>query len=314
MVPKPNKTWEIIDSSKLKAYMECPRSYFYEYVLGWRSEMPNNHLVFGEAFHLPMEHLLLNGYTVDALVEGYNMFENLYRQTFPPNTDEMFKGKTPANVFLTLDAYINHHEYRHDLEKYEVLYTEIAGSVSISEDRVLYFRMDSILRDKKTNMKLSLEHKTGSRIWMWSEQWPLSIQVGTYTHVLHCLYPPEEVQGVTLNGVFFLTRKKDPWDFYRFPTGRTLDQMQVWFDTVNYYYNDILRDMDLLSDTTEDDRVLHAFPLRASSCNNYGRVCVYHDFCNAWKNPLQNCFEPPLGFKIEFWNPMEREAKQIMSL
>jgi len=314
MVPKENPTWVIIDSSKMQTYLECPRLYFYQYVLGWRSVFPNNHLVFGEAWHLPMEHLLLNGYSDDIVIEGYNLFENHYRKVFNPDTDEMFKSKTPANAFLALGLYASHMDYRRDLSKYEVLYTEIAGSVAISDSKLMYFRMDSILRNRMTDKKFSLEHKTGSRLWMWAEQWPLSIQTGTYTHVLHCLFPFGQVEGVTMNGTFFMNRKKDPIEFYRFPVGRTTDQMQVWLDTVNYYYEDIVRNMEMLSDAKEEDEVLFAFPLRPTSCLNYGRICAFNDYCNAWQNPLQKCFEPPLGFEIDFWNPMEREAKEIMNL
>jgi len=44
-------TWEIQDSSKVQDAMTCMRRYFYNYILGWQSDAPNNHLVFGSAWH-----------------------------------------------------------------------------------------------------------------------------------------------------------------------------------------------------------------------------------------------------------------------
>lgn len=305
----PDPTWKIIDSSKVKDVLRCPRYFFYSHILGWKSDIPSNHLVFGESWHLPMEHLLLNDYSGKSVMEGYNLFEQCYRRTFGPETDELFGGKTPFNAFNALAVYTKHHEIKHDHENYEVLHTEIGGKVSISETRSLYYKMDSIIRNKKTGEYGSLEHKTGSGVWLWADQWPLSFQVGTYTHVLNCLFKSELVEGVTINGTIFLKRKKEPYEFLRIPIPRTTNQMSVWFETANYYVSFIENHIDILMNQSEEDSILLAFPLNPESCLKWGRVCEYQDFCLAWKNPLQRCFEPPPGFVVEFWDPTKKEVK-----
>ena len=50
-------TLQTVDSTKINTFLDCPRQYFFTYVLGWRSDRPNNHLVFGQAWHEAMEHL-----------------------------------------------------------------------------------------------------------------------------------------------------------------------------------------------------------------------------------------------------------------
>jgi len=307
MLLKPDPSWEKKDPSKLKDFERCDRFYFYRHLLGWEPETPNNHLTFGTSWHLPMEYLLLNGYDDDSVLAGYDLFEKRYRQDFSPESDEMFGAKTPTNAFIALAKYSD--EYKNDLDKYDVKYTEIAGSVPISASRQLYFRMDSILRDKKTKDYSSLEHKTGSRTWQWADQWPLSIQIGTYTHVLHCLYPPETVDCVRMNATFFLARKKDNIEFMRVPVKKTLDQIQVWFYTMNHLFEQIEINMEKLDRATEDDTVMEAFSINDEGCIKYGRLCEYHDFCTAWANPLQRCQQPPLGFVERFWDPTEQEAK-----
>jgi len=32
----------------------------------------------------------------------------------------------------------------------------------------------------------------------------------------------------------------------------------------------------------------------------------------AWPNPLQRCDEPPLGFKVEYWDPRKEDARHEM--
>ena len=90
--------------------------------------------------------------------------------------------------------------------------------------------------------------------------------------------------------------------FQRVPAWKTSDQMNVGlWNTVNTVY-DVDRDMDRLSDCREGDAVMMCFPLNPGSCTKYWG-CQYHDYCISWPNPLQRCEEPPLGFKIEYWDP-----------
>ena len=299
-----------IDSSKLKDFKACPRKFFYSHVLGWRSEMPNIHLVFGSAWHEAMEHLLLNGYSDTSVGEAFDKFLEYYRQYFPPETDGIHKAKTVDNALVVLAKYSAFPDYHRDLEDFKVLFTEIAGSVSVDETHVLYFRMDSILQNNHTLKIRSREHKTGSRTWQWEDQWLLDGQVGTYNHVLYCLYPRDQVDGIELNGIFFLTRKTDPYDFRRFLIKRTEDQMQVWLDTVRYYLWEIDREYELLDEANESDMTMKCFPLRDTSCQAYGRLCEFHDFCMAWPNPLRKAFDPPIGFRKEYWDPTLGPAKK----
>jgi len=301
------KSQNVIDSSKIVDYMRCPRYFFFRHILGWRTESPNNHLVFGTAWHLAMEHLLLHGYGDKAIIDAFNLFLEEYRKTFTSETDELFAPKTPDNAFLVLAKYAQH--YDGELEDLDVLYTEIAGSVAVDETHSLAFRMDSIIRNNVTGRVFSREHKTGSRLWMWDEQWLLGIQPATYSHVLYCLYPRDEVDCVEMNGCFFIKRKKDPYDFHRYEVRKRKDQMQVWMDTVRYYLWEIDREYEMLEDYDETQEVLPVFPMRPTNCIDYGRVCEYQDFCLAWSNPLRRMYEPPIGFVKEYWDPMEREAK-----
>ena len=297
---KEHYTWDIQDSSKVQEFMDCSRKYFYRYMLGWTSDAPNNHLVFGSAWHDAMEQLLLHGYEDVNVLKAYEKFLATYRASFPDETDELFGAKTPARVLEALVEYTQ--KYRSDFDDFEVLYTEIAGTVPLTEDRKLHFRQDSICKGKEHFGYFSLEHKTAgatiSRQWM--QQWPLSTQVGCYTHVLYCLYPPEEVYGVRVNGAGFLKTK---FSFERVPIAKTMSSMQVWLWNTLFWLDQIQWNYDLLKECKESDEVMMAFPMNTQNCSKWFG-CPYHDFCCAWHNPLKNCDEVPMGLKVEYWDPM----------
>lgn len=296
--------------------------YFFEHILGWRTDAPAHDLYFGNSWHQAREYQLLNGY--DDIEGAYDTFIEHYRKEFPPETDELYSPKTPTAV---LNALMKFAEERHsDLIENEVVemdgekMTEISGSVPVSENRVLYYRMDSIIRRLEDGMIFSWDHKTTHEKYLmgrqWTENFHLSVQNGTYTHCLYCMFPIDQVLGVEFCGVGFayLSRgsKNRPAGYHsslrRAPAFKTPEQMNVWLWNVLNYLDDIDRETERLFECKEEDAVLMAFPMNPKSCTSY-RGCPFHDFCLAWPNPLQRCHEPPLGFHEKFWDPSVMETR-----
>jgi hypothetical protein len=303
-----DKSWDIKDASKLQTYLECPRSYFYQYILGWRLEAPNIHLEFGKAWHLAMEHLLLEGYSIGSIAQAYILFQEHYRKFFPEVMDLSNSPKDPANAMRALVQYAQTYEK----DNFKTMYTEIAGTVPLTDKHILHFRMDSILQ-REDGLYQSLEHKTGSQLSrQWTDQWSLSMQTGVYNHVLCCLFPPEQVYGVEINGVFF---QKGENKFQRVPARRTPAMMEAWYWETIDLMNTIQDEHNRLNECKEGDSVLKAFPRNPTNCTKYFG-CPYHDFCMAWSNPLQRIDEVPYGFITRYWNPADEEstAKQIFRL
>jgi hypothetical protein len=316
---EPKPTWNIKDSSKLDTWLDCPRKYFFEHMLGWRVDRPAHDLYFGECWHRAREYQLLNGYS--DVTGAYDAFINHYRKEFDVETDELYRPKDPSCV---LEALLKFDEERQsDLEENELLYTEVSGTVPVDEQgRALHYRMDSILRRKSDGKIFGWDHKSAKRFSrQWGEKFLLSIQTGTYTHCLYCMYPIDDVIGIEYCGTSFeyLTRgsKDRPAgyhvNFLRVPSWKTPDQMNVWlWNTVDMLDN-IEREEDRLMHCKESDAVLMAFPMNPNSCTKYFG-CAFHDYCISWSNPLQRCDEPPLGFKVEFWDPREMKTTNKMNL
>ena len=318
MIPH-HPTHDILDSSKLDTFYDCPRKFFYEYVLGWRLDRPAHDLYFGNAWHVAREYQLIHGYND---IEGaYSAFLDYYRKEFSQETDDLYQPKDPTGVAIALTKFAE--ERQSDLAENELLYTEISGTVPITEDgKVLHYRMDSILRNKETGKIFSWDHKSAKQFGrFWSDKFFLSVQAGTYTHCLYCLYPIEEVLGIEFCGTAFQYLKRGSRtspqgyriEFCRVPAWKTPEQMNIWlWNTVEQVRN-VEMEMDRLSQCRPSDTVMQCFPLNPNSCTKYFG-CAYHDYCVSWPNPLRACDEPPLGFKTEYWNPADMETTNKINL
>ena len=310
-----------IDTTKLSTFVDCPRKYFFEYELGWRPELTDHNLIFGEAWHAALATLYQIGNEplggMAPIDIAYVSFLDVYRQHFQEHTDDMYAPKSPYLAYEALQNYIDVY-FSKDVTTYEVQHIEAVGYVSIEligeeprDPAKLYFRQDLIARNRNDGTIVSIEHKTTGRAdRKWYQQWQLSLQVGTYTHALYFLYRLADVYGVVINGVVF--NKKGP-ELIRIPCVKILPQMYSWYETVRYYLTALHHEKQVLSQCAEGDSYLRAFPMNPNSCTKYFG-CRYHDFCCAWSNPLRYAHEPPLGFKVDFWNPADQPKKQTIDI
>ena len=297
--------WNIVDPSKLNEFQACERKFFYRYVLGWTSEAPNLHFVFGTAWHLAMEHLRLNGFSPESVKEAGDKLEDYYRQYYSETTDLDMAPKNPGNARLALEEYAD--RYRDIDSERKTLYTEVLATVPVSENgRLMYGRLDAIVEDPNYGI-MGIDFKTGSRrSKMWEGQWKTSLQMNFYYHVLNLAFPGKRIYGMLVDGVFFYKRKqKDEQTInvpVRVPVRKTNDMHQAWLSDTNYLIDMMEWNFEGLSKTTPDHNVMSCFPRRTSNCTAYNHLCPYHSFCTSWANPLKHCTEPPLGFKVEHWD------------
>lgn len=308
------QAWDVIDPSKLTVYMSCPRKFFYEHILHWRPDYPNNHLHFGSCWHLACEHLLNGSYSRESLEEAKYLFYNAYRQVFDSESDGMYAPKDPSNALATLETYWK--RFANDAREYRVLQTEVGGTVLIAPEMPMFYKIDAMLERYDDSKVICLDHKTSQRrMSNWNEQWLLSVQMLTYLHVLYCLFGADDaVGGIRVRCTFFYKGRPSEYDESRIE--KSLNQMQAFIDNLQSWYGNLKYDMNFLlqSDSTEHQTML-SFPMNPQACFNYGRQCSYFDFCGAWANPLTRCESVPLGFVKEVWNPtLDAGAKSFIDL
>jgi len=324
---KEHETWNIIDSTKMNEYMDCPRKYFFKYILGWNMASQANHLAFGTAWHVAMEAMVAGPvnvagnpqYTEEVIEKAFQAFLLEYRKEFSASTDAEVGVKTPDNAKMALQAYGKNYAG----ENFQVEHIELPGKVTIGFDtdgneKVLHYNIDMVCDGPMGHF--CLEHKTTTKNpWQWQNQWVLSIQVGTYVHTLKTMY--DDVFGAIINGVILRAPqrvKKDgePYanskgtEFIRVPIRKTDDMMLVWLAIVNQLYDSIQRETgrlveDVMAGT---DSAMQSFPMNTNSCTKYG-LCPYWDFCCAWPNPAARASEldVPIGYDKSYWNPKLRK-------
>lgn len=297
-------TWNVVDPSKIEVWNDCKRKFFFEHVLGWQSDGPNVHLVFGEGMHRALEHLLIQGvanrrgYSLEVINEAYAKFLTFWREHFDQEQDEIFRPKNPEHLYAGLIKYAS--EYEHRDARLDILYTEIAGSVPISHDDSIHFRIDAIVYDREQDAYYTLEHKSGSGInRFWTDKWDLHHQPFAYTHALYSVFDPAKVKGVKINGVHFMKTKTE---LIRIPCWKTKAQMDAWLWEIRDVFSDMQFEFERFANCSEEDATLMAFPKNPNACTKYFG-CPFHDYCCAWQNPLARAYEPPTGFIIDFWDP-----------
>jgi len=298
-------TWQVMDSTKLQSWAKCPRSFFYEYLLGWRPNRKSNHLVFGQAWHLALEHLYKHNFKPTECAPAYELFLECYRKDFPETTDEWFGGKTPDNALFALTEYVK--KYQADPFEIKVLETEVDGVVDIGSNRTLSARLDLV--GQQDGRIMALEHKTGSRGGeTWARQWSNSIQIGTYIYALTSYFckPQDLLPKVVVNGTFFHKSKRE---FLRVPCMRTIVAMEEWLATVHTILDEIQGEISKLVAEKGGGTQMRSFRMNPTSCTQYG-CCQYFDLCTCTFHPIEAAQAGyiPDGFKVSWWNPLERGA------
>lgn len=311
IVPEQNNYLiNMMDSTKLQAYISCPRKFFYEYVLAWRPETMSNHLIFGQAWHEALEYLFKFGITVENIPPAYEKFLELYRKSFPESTDSWFGGKTPDNALKGLIEYCKCHP--EDTYKWQVLATEVTDSISLETpyDKSYYLtvKLDAILFDKKKEKIIIMEHKTGSAAgeW-WSRQWHLSLQVGAYIMACNLAYNQDDTECI-IDGAFFLKTMRK---FERVFIIRSESSMENWYNSVITTMKRLQDDYDMLHADILNGELSKSFCQNPLACSNYGG-CAYWDICTCSKDVMAIALDRKIvnGFKIETWNPVKEEKEK----
>ena len=85
--------------------------------------------------------------------------------------------------------------------------------------------------------------------------------------------------------------------------------MQAWMNTTNWWLQSIEDDFKiLLEHDNPENELMYSFRQNSEACADYG-VCPYYDFCWAWPNPVKQFDRTPSGFKVDYWNPADREKE-----
>ena len=306
MIPYREKMTEF-DSSKIGDYARCPRYFFYRHILGWGSEGVNKDLIYGEAHHRARESMLHTGFVDGWKEQAMQKFNEYWREYYGDITDLDMYPKSPIGELESLILYEKTYK---DHMNFKLMHlngvpsTEIYGTVPITADRKLHFRIDAI-GTNDNNSVVCMDHKSScSNNPVYQSAWSLSNQMMTYYHALNCLVDPGTVYGVIVDLTIF---RKSGHDLIRIPIRKTLAMMDEWLHNVVKWTEEMERDIEnTFAPSAVEQDVMPTFKRNDHGCTAYYRKCAYFDLCNAWPNPLQRCEDVPNGFKVDYWDPGDR--------
>ena len=83
----------------------------------------------------------------------------------------------------------------------------------------------------------------------------------------------------------------------RIPVTLSPESLRSWHFHALDTAQDIKREYERLSESSEKNPVMKAFPMNEGSCFKYGKTCPYLLMCESWANPLAHQGRIPADLK-----------------
>jgi hypothetical protein len=305
-----------IDYSSLSTYLDCPRKFFFQYILHMRSRVKSIDLVFGSAWHYGLEityRAIMNGAklsTIDATEmsrKAFNLYWLIEGEPHFPDNDIIFP-KSPghaANMF---------HEYwmsflTEDSER-KIVGVEIPFSLHLDDDLPSYIGRKDLAWIEKDQLSV-VDHKTTKSISAITlPGFQSSMQSAGYITAGKLYFDklPRMIYNVALC-------QKSRIGFERFVVMLRDAACDRFLDDLMYHMQGILNELDTLEDDLnahKESKLYNPTSFKRCpgyACTQYFRLCPYFDLCQMRNNPLLWMEKPPTGYAIEEWHPEDHDAK-----
>jgi len=307
---------ERLDYSSLSCYIDCPRKFYFKYILHLRTRAKNINLVFGSAWHYGLEvayrakqadPTLGPEALRDIATKGFNALWALEGTSFDP--DIVFP-KSPGHAANMYNKYWQVDPVPSDAE---ILAIESPFEVSLSHLRpglpAYIGRLDLVLLMPDGSLRI-IDHKTTKSInTVTHTSFECSLQTDGYLTVGHLYYDkvPSMVYSIALC-------QKSKIDFHQMVINKPRMTIDRFLADLSFYAQEIVDNIHLLHEerASEADRSynLRAFPRRPGyACTSYFRPCSYYDICKLRANPALWTDKPPSGYEQHEWDPATHEAE-----
>lgn len=310
------------DNTRISAYKDCPRLYYFRHIRHWRRDGSEWPLIFGSAWHAAMDSVWKQLLAADKkgpikhelVARGaYQHFIKKWIEEGGPPPEQMdyemqqeVAPRTPMHAYEMLLGYV--HAKATLLDDLELIAVEEPFAVPIDRvEKVFYIgKIDKKVRVKSTGRVRGIEHKTSTAYrkggpfrTAYIDSFSPNSQVDGYLFALHMTYP-DNVDGVWVDAS--LVHKTE--EGYMFiPVSKQLKMLDAWLWETKDWIKRIENDKEDLHYTRPDDPYMKAFPRNTNSCWNFNRQCPYFDMCKAWPNPKGR--EKPEDMVEDRWDPLK---------
>ena len=303
----------IIDTTKEKTLLQCPRLYYYKYMLFLTTD--NYDLKFGRAVHLGIEHLL-NAHSNDvnpsiALKEAIEIAKNelepnsikddLWLFNFE-DSPSMKNPKNLRNIEIALKYYQEYYlqglyPYVYATE-YVLIHTENSKYTPIYYNDVRFLfagKFDAVVKHHDTIYMV--EHKTTSMyLPLWLKYWKDDLQVLNYQFLGQKVYN-EHFGGVWLDGLSFQNSKKEPVSLLLHPV--------EWKQSLSRRAYDIfLYTLIILDNMYKGILAYNTLPPESKNCYKYNKYCPFAHICEHVRRIEDLKTDDISMFNLDVWNPL----------
>ncbi|HEX6826445.1 MAG TPA: PD-(D/E)XK nuclease family protein [Nitrospiraceae bacterium] len=309
----PSRADTFMDNTKVSAYKDCPRKYFYRHVMHWRGEGVAAPLLFGGAWHSamdvvwkelpnkPLEEVALNA--VDAFAVKWEAESGMSAQLdFDQQT--ALAPRTPMIAAEMLSHYV--YQRQKMILSCELIAAEQPFAVPMPNidhgwyvgrlDKAIRWQGETIVIEHKTT---ALYRKDGPFQYDWLEGWHMDAQVKGYEFG-GMMYHPEKFGGIWVDGALVHKTIHDGFKFI--PVKHGMDLVKEWLADTQQWVERI--NQDTISFQNDGHLVRGTFPKNENHCfGKYGR-CPYVDLCRT-KADVFAGEDVPFGYMVEAWEPFE---------
>ena len=300
------------DNTRVMAYFNCPRNYYFRHIRHWRREGTSTPLAFGLGIHSGQDVIwdrastdLPNSTIVELATAAFNVdWENEGMYSDPLLTPD--PKRNPANAMAIFQAYVDH--YRPWLRQINILAIERPFIVTLMEDPLVYYigRWDKVY--EKQDKVYIADHKTtaiyrtqGGFDRKWIESFSPDSQIYGYLYAGVGVFGAD-LKGVVIDGILV---HKIHRHFTHIPISRTYAALDAWRWSTEYWVREILDNQRALAMMNKDAQFMICFPMKTSHCTHKYGVCSYKDVCRFGDPNPEKMIDPPDGFIIEPWDPRD---------
>ncbi len=299
------------DNTRISAYKDCPRKFFYRHVMDWRSEGTAVTLAFGGSWHAAMDVVwkyakrASQSELVDAAMGGFiaKWEEEGFSAQLDAEQTQVYSPRTPGIANEMLYHYIR--ERWAMLQECEVVAIEQPFAVPLPNlDRSWYVgRLDKVVRHGN-NFPI-LEHKTTALYSKASnfqpsyvDSWYVDSQVKGYQFGGSLYYPG--LTGVWVDAA--LVHKQIHEAFKFIPVQHSFPLIKEWLNDTQSWVESMVRDENTFAQHGE--LVPGCFRKNENSCFGKYGACSYLNICRTTAN-VRATDDPPFGYIEEKWSPFE---------
>lgn len=309
----------LFSNSSLADYKDCPRLFYYKYILEWKPQMRALPLIFGGAWHRAQDRIWA-GFAVGLdneriIREAYTAFCQEWVAGGLPAPEEFnlrvvedYGARNPMQAHEMIVGYVHKRRGLWDAGDIELIDIERPFAVPLDpEDEKLFYvgKIDKVL--KRRRKVLGIEHKTtaayrkeGGFKGTYLDGYHLNSQVDGYLYALHMEYPNDEVDGVWVDAAL-VHRSQEEFKFI--PIEKQMVALDQWLGETRSWVASIEADIAAAQDYPSQLPYMTPFRRRTENCIRYEGKCPFFDICMTTPNPIG--LEIPRGFSKEPWDPLE---------